>query len=109
MLGASIGECLAAADRAGTVLASLRRGKPERETMLQACELPSGENETSLAGPEVGSMQSRPSLGSTPPSPAKGTIATWPSRRWAATTFPFASALTRQTSATSNQGSNSLL
>jgi acyl transferase domain-containing protein/NAD(P)-dependent dehydrogenase (short-subunit alcohol dehydrogenase family)/acyl carrier protein len=41
VLGASIGECLAAsatdAQGAASVLASLRRGRPERETMLLAC------------------------------------------------------------------------
>ncbi|MBI4995371.1 MAG: SDR family NAD(P)-dependent oxidoreductase [Rhodocyclales bacterium] len=38
VLGSTIAECLAAQDDAhAAVLASLRRGKPERETMLQAC------------------------------------------------------------------------
>ena len=36
VLASSIGECVSAADRAATIVASLRRGKPERETMLQA-------------------------------------------------------------------------
>lgn len=37
VLGASIAECLAGADHEPRLLASLRRGKPERETLLQAC------------------------------------------------------------------------
>ncbi len=37
VLASAITECLAAHDMATTVLASLRRGKPERETLLQAC------------------------------------------------------------------------
>ena len=37
VLASSIAECLSARDRAPVVLASLRRGRPERETLLQAC------------------------------------------------------------------------
>jgi acyl transferase domain-containing protein/NADPH:quinone reductase-like Zn-dependent oxidoreductase len=37
VLAASIGECLEAAGKSGHVLTSLRRSRPERETMLQAC------------------------------------------------------------------------
>jgi acyl transferase domain-containing protein/NADPH-dependent curcumin reductase CurA/acyl carrier protein len=37
VLGASIAECLADAQTPPRVLASLRRGRPERETLLQAC------------------------------------------------------------------------
>ncbi len=37
VLAASIAECLAEQEPAPRVLASLRRGRPERETMLQAC------------------------------------------------------------------------
>ncbi|MEW6704987.1 MAG: SDR family NAD(P)-dependent oxidoreductase [Pseudomonadota bacterium] len=37
VLAAAIAECAAAADAQAVVLASLRRGKPERETLLQAC------------------------------------------------------------------------
>jgi acyl transferase domain-containing protein len=37
VLAASIGECLEAAGKSGHVLNSLRRSRPERETMLRAC------------------------------------------------------------------------
>ncbi|MGQ3195994.1 MAG: SDR family NAD(P)-dependent oxidoreductase [Hydrogenophaga sp.] len=37
VLGASIAECLAGAEVEPRLLTSLRRGKPERETLLQAC------------------------------------------------------------------------
>ena len=37
VLGSSIAECASARDEAVTLLASLRRGRPERETLLQAC------------------------------------------------------------------------
>ena len=37
VLASSIAECLSARERAPVVLASLRRGRPERETLLQAC------------------------------------------------------------------------
>ena len=37
VLGASIAECLEGAGRSAPVVASLRRGRPERETMLEAC------------------------------------------------------------------------
>ena len=37
VLGSAIAECLAASAPGATVLASLRRGKPERDTLLQAC------------------------------------------------------------------------
>lgn len=37
VLGASIAECFAGADNQPRLLTSLRRGKPERETLLQAC------------------------------------------------------------------------
>ena len=37
VLASSIAECLSARERTPAVLASLRRGRPERETLLQAC------------------------------------------------------------------------
>jgi acyl transferase domain-containing protein/NADPH:quinone reductase-like Zn-dependent oxidoreductase len=37
VLASSIAECAADAQRLPTILASLRRGRPEKETMLQAC------------------------------------------------------------------------
>jgi acyl transferase domain-containing protein/NADPH:quinone reductase-like Zn-dependent oxidoreductase/acyl carrier protein len=37
VLGSSIAECLASRDQRVTVLASLRRGRPERDSMLLAC------------------------------------------------------------------------
>ena len=37
VLASSIAECLSAREHAPAVLASLRRGRPERETLLQAC------------------------------------------------------------------------
>ena len=37
VLASSIAECLSTRERAPAVLASLRRGRPERETLLQAC------------------------------------------------------------------------
>ena len=37
VLAGAIGECLEAGGHAAAVVASLRRGRPERETMLQAC------------------------------------------------------------------------
>ena len=37
VLASSIAECLSSREHAPAVLASLRRGRPERETLLQAC------------------------------------------------------------------------
>ena len=37
VLASSIAECLSTRERAPAVLASLRRGRPERETLLQSC------------------------------------------------------------------------
>ncbi|MGC3998939.1 MAG: SDR family NAD(P)-dependent oxidoreductase [Anaeromyxobacter sp.] len=56
VLAASIGECLEAAGRRARVLASLRRGRPERETMLQAA---AGLYEAGLS-PAWGELQRAP-------------------------------------------------
>lgn len=57
VLSASIAECLEAQVRVPTVLASLRHGRPERETMLQACA------DAYAAGCDLNWAQAQPTTG----------------------------------------------